>query len=457
MRTWCRWTRTTTCSWPPATPPKSPTPSSTCPRGSRPRSSTRGSTWSARACSPASGEARSPGGSPSSPRCRSRPPMSGGAWPPPSARSPPSLLNQGRDPPGLDRYLHQRTGGMIGSLSHLIRGAAIEAIQSGSEQITRKLLDTIGIDHAAQQGNQFRDGCRPPHRGPPVTAEAAQPPPGPLPIRPRPVSGETTFSYLRPVSPSPTTCARCTCAATSRTPAPGAGPFAPAGLPSWPDGPSCPCSTRSPTRNLPSAPPRAAARPTHASANGRRQNCSRSSAAMPASAACQHRHSPTSTEPASESSARRSGRPTRPRANRSRSADSRIDPFTAVIDDMLQAELQAFPAKRQPVISIYRELVTRHGTTKRPRHLVRKCLGRRRAVMQHQSLSPAHQAVADHDLNRLAQPARNGHDIEDDNGDGWSLLRRVVHAQADRHTRTGEPLHADITAFPARPRRQATR
>ena len=40
---------------------------------------------------------------------------------------------------------------------------------------------------------------------------------------------------------------------------------------------------------------------------------------------------------------------------------SRIDPFTAVIDDMLQAELQAFPAKRQPVISIYRELVTRHG------------------------------------------------------------------------------------------------
>ena len=52
---------------------------------------------------------------------------------------------------GLDRYLHQRTGGMIGSLSHLIRGASVEAIQSGSEQITRKLLDTIGIDHAAQQ------------------------------------------------------------------------------------------------------------------------------------------------------------------------------------------------------------------------------------------------------------------------------------------------------------------
>ena len=34
-------------------------------------------------------------------------------------------------------YLHQRTGGMIGSLSHLIRGAAIQAIDDGTEQITR--------------------------------------------------------------------------------------------------------------------------------------------------------------------------------------------------------------------------------------------------------------------------------------------------------------------------------
>ncbi|MGH3404872.1 MAG: TniB family NTP-binding protein [Streptosporangiaceae bacterium] len=51
---------------------------------------------------------------------------------------------------GLDRYLHQRTGGMIGSLSHLIRGAAIEAILDGSENITRKLLDAVDLDHAAQ-------------------------------------------------------------------------------------------------------------------------------------------------------------------------------------------------------------------------------------------------------------------------------------------------------------------
>ena len=41
---------------------------------------------------------------------------------------------------------------MIGSLSHLIRGAAIEAILDGSEQVTRKLLDTITLDHAAEAG-----------------------------------------------------------------------------------------------------------------------------------------------------------------------------------------------------------------------------------------------------------------------------------------------------------------
>lgn len=52
--------------------------------------------------------------------------------------------------PGLGKYLHQRTGGMIGSLSHLIRAAALLAILDGTEQITRKLLDGIPVDHAAQ-------------------------------------------------------------------------------------------------------------------------------------------------------------------------------------------------------------------------------------------------------------------------------------------------------------------
>ena len=114
---------------------------------------------------------------------------------------------------------------------------------------------------------------------------------------------------------------------------------------------------------------------------------------------------------------------------------------------MLQAELQAFPPQRQPVISIYRELVTRHGADGISYQMVRKYVGRRGAAMQHQSLSPAHQAVTDHDLNRLRDLLADGHDIEDDNGDGWTLLRRAIHAEANRHAMTGEPLHADMTAL----------
>ncbi|MET9881468.1 ATP-binding protein [Actinacidiphila glaucinigra] len=51
---------------------------------------------------------------------------------------------------GLARYLHQRTGGMIGSLSHLIRGAAVDAILDGTEKITRESLERVKLDRAAQ-------------------------------------------------------------------------------------------------------------------------------------------------------------------------------------------------------------------------------------------------------------------------------------------------------------------
>ncbi len=63
---------------------------------------------------------------------------------------------------GAERYLHQRTAGMIGSLSHLVRGAALEAILGATEKITTRLLDTIALDHAAQHRHYNRT---------PVTAE----------------------------------------------------------------------------------------------------------------------------------------------------------------------------------------------------------------------------------------------------------------------------------------------
>ena len=57
---------------------------------------------------------------------------------------------------GLDEYLHQRTDGMIGSLSHLIRGAAIEAILDGSEAITKATLGAVHLDHAAEQAHRVK-------------------------------------------------------------------------------------------------------------------------------------------------------------------------------------------------------------------------------------------------------------------------------------------------------------
>ncbi|MCW8384534.1 TniB family NTP-binding protein [Streptomyces justiciae] len=53
--------------------------------------------------------------------------------------------------PRLASYLHARTGGKIGSLSRLIRQAALTALLDGSERITKALLDTIRLDHLAEE------------------------------------------------------------------------------------------------------------------------------------------------------------------------------------------------------------------------------------------------------------------------------------------------------------------
>jgi hypothetical protein len=50
----------------------------------------------------------------------------------------------------MSKFLHQRTGGMIGSLSHLVRAAAISAILDGTECITRTIVKNIRIDHSSE-------------------------------------------------------------------------------------------------------------------------------------------------------------------------------------------------------------------------------------------------------------------------------------------------------------------
>jgi hypothetical protein len=57
-------------------------------------------------------------------------------------------------------YLHQRTGGMIGSLDQLIHEAANDAISDGTEKITRKHLDAVILDTAAQEQYHTPTGRR---------------------------------------------------------------------------------------------------------------------------------------------------------------------------------------------------------------------------------------------------------------------------------------------------------
>lgn len=61
--------------------------------------------------------------------------------------------------PRLAPYLHERTGGRIGSLARLIRQAAITALIDGTERITKATLDAIRLDHLAEQ--HYRPHTRP--------------------------------------------------------------------------------------------------------------------------------------------------------------------------------------------------------------------------------------------------------------------------------------------------------
>jgi hypothetical protein len=50
----------------------------------------------------------------------------------------------------LAAHLHDRCAGSIGSLSHLLRAAAIDAIIDGTEKITRAALDAVLLDRSAE-------------------------------------------------------------------------------------------------------------------------------------------------------------------------------------------------------------------------------------------------------------------------------------------------------------------
>lgn len=59
----------------------------------------------------------------------------------------------------------------------------------------------------------------------------------------------------------------------------------------------------------------------------------------------------------------------------------------------------------------------------------------------------AHNAVELGNLVRLRALLDAGNDVEDDDGNGWTLLRHAVDVEVDGHTQTGQPLHVDVTAL----------
>src|SRR5437773_7633734 len=61
--------------------------------------------------------------------------------------------------------------------------------------------------------------------------------------------------------------------------------------------------------------------------------------------------------------------------------------------------------------------------------------------------SEAHDAVEHEDLPRVRDLLDAGADVEDDDGDGWTLLRHAIDTELSGHAQTGQPLHADVTAF----------
>jgi ankyrin repeat protein len=61
--------------------------------------------------------------------------------------------------------------------------------------------------------------------------------------------------------------------------------------------------------------------------------------------------------------------------------------------------------------------------------------------------SLAHNAVELNDIPALRDLLDAGDDVEDDSGDGWTLLRHAIDVEVDSHDQTGKPLHVDVTAF----------
>jgi hypothetical protein len=131
---------------------------------------------------------------------------------------------------------------------------------------------------------------------------------------------------------------------------------------------------------------------------------------------------------------------------------SKLDPFKDAIGTVLQHEADNPGQPARTAKEIFDWLVAEHGATNVSYSTVRDYVAGRRTLRPRPRRTPApmsaaHRAVKHGDLPGLRDLLDAGHDVEDDNGDGWTLLRHAIEAEHDIHTRTGQPLHADVTTF----------
>lgn len=149
---------------------------------------------------------------------------------------------------------------------------------------------------------------------------------------------------------------------------------------------------------------------------------------------------------------------------------SRLEPFKEVIQDMLREDHDDPHPSRRTVTSIMNTLIAEHQMTGISYQMVRDYVASQRGSSRRLSpansgtapptlsprsarrtpamtWSPAHLAVEQQDLPQLRDLLDAGHDIEDDDGHGWTLLRHAIDVEQDSHAQAGEPLHADVTAF----------
>lgn len=149
---------------------------------------------------------------------------------------------------------------------------------------------------------------------------------------------------------------------------------------------------------------------------------------------------------------------------------SRLDPFKDTIDELLHQDLNKPYRSRRTVTSIMDELTTQHGLADVSYSTLRGYVAHRRSLITLGPLptstdialadssraprrgpdissSPAHHAVEHQDLPRLRDLLDDGLDVEDDNGDGMTLLRHAIDVEYNSHAQTDEPLHTDVTAF----------